>query len=153
MLVTDKHLKSEHRLSVGNRLEQHRHIAGNGCWEWTGHLSKGYGRMRVGNGMRLVHRMAYELYCSPVPEDKTLDHLCRNRACFNPNHPEIVPFRVNVLRGNGASARNERKQACANGHPYVAGAFILEQTGNGRFGRRCIICRRAREKRNYHVGH
>ena len=49
----------------------------------------------------MAHRWAYEHYkkISLTSED-TLDHLCRNTRCCNPEHLEIVSLRENIKRAN-----------------------------------------------------
>lgn len=97
-----------------------RHIAPqeNGCWLWTAQIKRdGYGRLRDGYRMRLAHRISYELFIGPVPEE-TIDHLCRNRACVNPDHLESVTMRVNILRGFGIAMLHKRQTHCKNGHPF-----------------------------------
>lgn len=49
----------------------------------------------------MVHRWAYEHYTkmSLTPED-TLDHLCRNTRCCNPQHLELVSRSENIERAN-----------------------------------------------------
>lgn len=71
------------------------------CWIWRGGLSKaGYGkRGRKTSGSSLAHRWYYEQVHGPVPDGKTLDHLCRQPPCINPNHLEPVTQRVNSMRG------------------------------------------------------
>src|SRR4051794_19244214 len=91
----------------------------NECWDWPGLiLSTGYGGVR-GTDLRLrrVHRVAYERLVGPIPAGLVIDHLCRNKACFNPRHLEAVTVRTNTLRGVGFSAWNARKVQCDHGHP------------------------------------
>lgn len=74
------------------------------CWEWTlAPTGRGYGlwKRRDANREMLAHRMSYLLHVGPVPEGLTLDHLCRNTICVNPEHLEPVTARVNVRRGKG----------------------------------------------------
>lgn len=152
MRLPERHLSSQHREGLWERLLAHREVNGE-CWEWTGWRINGYGRITIGNRQGwLVHRAAYELLVGPIPDGLTIDHLCRNRACFNPAHLEPVEFTVNVLRGIGPAAQNARRTACRKGHIYTDGSFIREQQGNGVTGRRCVICRRERERVAYHSG-
>lgn len=93
---------------------------GDSCWLWTSAKTKGgYGEFHIGSRVLYSHRLAYELLAGPIPEGLTLDHLCRVRHCVNPAHLEAVSNRVNVLRGNGACARNARKTHCAKGHALL----------------------------------
>lgn len=72
------------------------------CWEWTVSTgSHGYGQFAVGGlggTMVLAHRYAFELLVGPIPEGLTLDHLCRNKICVNPDHLEPVTLVLNGQR-------------------------------------------------------
>lgn len=71
-----------------------------GCWEWTGQLEDGYGRVPVSRGKYAsAHRSAYEIWKGSIPAELELDHLCRNRRCINPDHLEPVTHQENVRRG------------------------------------------------------
>lgn len=115
-----------------------------GCLVWSGTISKkGYGRISIDNKMCFVHITAYVMFAGPVPEGLVLDHLCRNRACFNPNHLEPVTVADNNLRGEGCMAAYARKTHCPQGHPYDE---KNTQMKNG--ARRCRACI-SRENRLY----
>jgi hypothetical protein len=108
------------------------------CWPWPGPLSpEGYGR--VSN--QYVHRLSYEHFVAPIPDGLVLDHLCRNRACFNYTHLEPVTEGENTLRGEGMSARRARATTCERGHPKTAENSYLRPDGKGR---QCLPCIRLR---------
>lgn len=116
------------------------------CWTWTGYLAKtGYGQIADKPGpMAYTHRVAWESLVGPIPDGMQLDHLCRNRACVNPDHLEQVASAVNTLRGHGPSARAARRQTCAQGHPYSD-----ENTYRHPKQRMCRVCRRERDRAYY----
>jgi len=74
------------------------------CWIWTGYKNGGYGRFKTASGGSVyAHRASYEFHVGPVPEGLYLDHLCRNRACINPDHLEPVTTEENIRRGEQGS--------------------------------------------------
>lgn len=75
------------------------------CWVWLrSSTRKGYGRMWSPAASRLVsaHRYYYEHFIGLIPSGLQIDHLCRNRACVNPQHMEPVTQHVNQQRGTNA---------------------------------------------------
>ncbi len=69
------------------------------CWEWLGSRhSKGYGWFRMGSQMKKAHRVAWVLLIGPIPDGLTLDHLCLNPPCVNPDHLEPVTAAENTRR-------------------------------------------------------
>lgn len=75
-----------------------------GCWQWVGSCTpRGYGRFYVDyrdGKTKLVypHRFAYETWIAKIPDDWTIDHLCENKGCVNPEHLEPVTRIENSLR-------------------------------------------------------
>ena len=111
-----------------------------GCWLWTaGQNGVGYGSYYLDGRQALAHRLAYEEMCGAIPDGLPLDHICRNRACVNPEHLEPVTQRVNNLRGVGCFAQNAAKDRCKNGHP-LSGPNLMRRGKDG--SRRCRTCNR-----------
>lgn len=58
-----------------------------GCWEWGKAIaSNGYGVLNVGNKVVLGHRLSYELFKGPIPNNHFVCHHCDNWRCVNPDH-------------------------------------------------------------------
>ena len=116
------------------------------CWIWIGNIGgRGYGTIHIRPKVYLAHRVVYQLYYGPIVGDLTLDHLCRNRRCVNPDHLEPVTRGENVLRGNGVSAQNARKTHCLNGHPLF-GENLRVRLGAHGPERKCRTCARIRTR-------
>jgi hypothetical protein len=107
------------------------------CWAWAGSRSDGYGRFSLGGRPQRAHRLAWEALRAPIPDGMTIDHLCRNRACVNPDHMEVVTPEENTRRG----AAN-RPRHCPAGHAYAPENTRIDTRG----ARRCRECHRARER-------
>lgn len=97
-----------------------------------------------GHSTALVHRQIYAEIKGAIPSGMSLDHLCRNPACVNPDHLEIVTHRENVLRGCGPTAENSKKTVCGHGHELNDANVYLYR--GSRFCRACNL-RRGRELR------
>jgi HNH endonuclease len=118
-----------------------------GCWMWIGSLSNaGYGRFNGGTAWRAIHktriahRLAFMAIKGEIPTGLTLDHLCRNRACVNPDHLDPCPIGVNTRR---SPIWNGNKTHCPEGHSY-SGKNLGVSKRCDRFCRTCIN-RKARE--------
>ena len=67
-------------------------IDSNGCWLWKGYIEKN------GYGSRLAHRRLYKRYKGEIPKEYQIDHLCKVKACVNPDHLEVVTAAENIHR-------------------------------------------------------
>jgi hypothetical protein len=109
------------------------------CWEWVGQLNaQGYGVFSFRRKDESAHRWLYQQLVATVPDGLELDHLCRNRACVNPDHLEPVTHKVNVLRGSGVAAEHARKTRCIRNHE-LAGSNLRIRIKAGRYVER--VCR------------
>lgn len=117
-----------------------------GCWLWIASTTwGGYGQVAVNRKPKAAHRVVYRLLRGEIPDRMTCDHLCRNRACVNPDHIEIVTQRINLLRGVGRTAINASRTHCPQGHVYDE-----HNTGRARKGSRyCKTCIRLRVRDYY----
>lgn len=104
------------------------------CWLWTGPFDRdGYGafsKRRSG-----AHRFAYETLVGPIPAGLVIDHLCRVRACVNPDHMEPVTIRENVQRG-----ARLRQSHCRAGHRMDDENTLIQRRSGGGYRRQCRTC-------------
>ena len=117
-----------------------------GCWIWIGCTNAGgYGQVRMSGRTKTAHRVIYELLRGAIPEGLDLDHLCRTRACVNPQHLEPVTRQINLLRGERATPTH-----CKAGHPLVRENIYIYQRLNRLSPQvRCKVCSRARSLAAY----
>lgn len=106
------------------------------CWLWTGvRHTGGYGLF---GGSAYAHRYAFEFCVEPIPAGLQIDHLCRVRACVNPDHLEAVTAFENWRRGEAASAILARQTHCKRGHEYTAAnTYHRPDTPHKRMCREC----------------
>lgn len=134
-------LKGKDYLNVQNRLLSKIVKELFGCWRWTGAIGKhGYGNfgLRAGKTLR-AHRAVYEFYRGPIPDSRSLDHLCHNTWCVNPDHLEPISQRENVMRSTNFCATNAAKTACKHGHLFTPEntSLIVDRQGTHRRCKRC----------------
>lgn len=92
-----------------------------GCIEKTGKRISGYTVFSIGQERYYAHRIAWVIaHREDIPEGVVVDHLCRNHACVNVAHLELVTPRINFLRGVHPSAQLFLAQNCASGHDLSA---------------------------------
>lgn len=86
-------------LSMKDRIEMCLVPGDNGCLIWNGHTDTGgYPNITFKGKKYLVHRAYYKELVGNIESHDTLDHLCRNKMCVNPEHLEPVSRSENVKR-------------------------------------------------------
>jgi hypothetical protein len=128
---------------------------GTRCLEWTGPLAgSGYGRFgshpsptrTTGYVCVMAHRWLYERWVGPIPDGLQLDHLCRNRACVNPDHLEPVTPAENTRRGRVLQSPDTHcPHGALLGDPCKRCVHLKRHGIRGAYGRgcRCEPCKAA----------
>ena len=117
------------------------------CIIWiAGRNHAGYGNIRIQGRMARAHRVAWVAANGiDIPAGLTIDHLCRNRACVNPDHLEPIGIRENTLRGNTLPAIQAAKTHCLNGHELTP-----DNLAPWRLPKRiCLACIHKRDRLRY----
>ena len=130
---------------VVDRFEEKIRYDPTGCWLWTGHKShNGYGVFWLNGKNTRAHRFLLELEEGTISKHLEPDHLCKNPACVNPRHIELVTHRENMRRGLSFVSLNMQKTHCKWGH-LLSGKNVYHYKNK----RECRACRYSATKKQH----
>jgi hypothetical protein len=120
------------------------------CWIWKKTINaNGYGVLNnVLYKNKRAHRVSYEVFVGPIKDKMQINHVCKKRACVNPNHLEQITHAKNGSREK-ARHHNSLKTHCIRGHEYNeenTSRIIRKKGHDGWVLRSCRICRKITSK-------
>lgn len=119
------------------------------CWNWIGYkMTGGYGQLSE-RGVKLpAHVWVYRKFKGAIPDGMTVDHICNNSSCVNPDHLQVLTQLDNNLRNPVFGAN---KTHCPKGHPYDDNNTYQRPNKKGmRQWRDCRECNRIASNKYYH---
>jgi HNH endonuclease len=81
----------------------------------------------------MAHRWAYSLLVGPISDGLEINHLCRNRACVNPDHLEPLTHADHAK----VTRSRTKKTHCPSGHPYAGDNLYINPTSKAPTCRAC----------------
>lgn len=106
-----------------------------GCWLWGGYYGHGsYGSFHFQGKQYRAHRISFTIHRGKIPPGKHIDHLCKNRACVNPDHLEVVTLSENTRR---ALKSRPLKTHCKHGHELTPENVFIRK--NARICKACEL--------------
>lgn len=104
------------------------------CLEMHGSGPNGYKRATVHGKTDYAHRIMWQIWNSQkIPKGLEIDHTCRNKACINPHHLELVTHAENMRR------TVNKKTHCLHGHEFTDANTYWKVKGKRRACRKCHV--------------
>lgn len=91
----------------------------------------GYFRKRVNGKLIMYHRFCYEQEFGKIPEGMEVDHKCKNRACCNVKHLNLLPTSTHRSKDNRGRYRTKREEArlLVESNPDKPMVWVADQIG------------------------
>jgi len=121
---------------VANHIE----IADDGCWNWTGAMSQGYGQLTFNGKHQTAHRFVFGNFVEPIEDGMWVLHHCDNRRCVNPDHlyqGTPIDNRADMLNRIRWAHPWATRTHCTNGHEYEAVGYRIDKNDGSRVCREC----------------
>lgn len=126
----------------------------NACWEWQGHLCRGYGNFDLPGRRKIkAHRMSWIIANGEIQENMKICHKCDNPKCVRPDHLFVGTQADNIMdavrKGRIKPPHllgvigNPPKEKCSRGHPLSGDNLLIDYRGN----RRCRACYKDAQRR------
>lgn len=140
---------------VAERAYTRRVVDDDGCWISTYSVAS-HGYAQIGwtipvaergpddprSHMVLAHRAAWSHLYGQVPLGMTLDHLCKQRRCVNPEHMRLLPNYENARRTKG---RDWPLGYCVHGHDSSHLIEVGRKANRSGVAKICGACQTARQ--------
>jgi hypothetical protein len=112
-----------------------------GCWRFMGSRYKGYGQININKKIIRVHRLSAHIFLDYDlnNHDFQINHKCKYRDCWNPDHLYIGTSRQNLQ-----DTRNKDFFNC--GHPRSKENTIVKLGTNRYIINRCRECQNSRRR-------
>ncbi len=126
------------------------------CWVWLGSTDTyGYGRITINYVVFKAHRLSYMIFKGIIKPNYLICHTCDNPLCVNPDHLfEGTPKQNTLDCIKKHRNHNQSKTKCKNNHKYMKETIYWQfNKKTNKKCRVCLICKRIREKINYHKHH
>lgn len=111
-----------------------------GCYVPLSHglNQDGYFRKSWGHTWEMFHRFIWRAHHGDIPKGHEVDHVCRNKACCNIKHLQILSRSAHAIKSNKERYKGNREIAYRfwKRSPDVTGTALAEMFGVS-FGTGC----------------